>query len=166
MNKNRQPCFFLSFTINKAEKHGLLSYFCSMTWRILLFLAAQFYTEASHCPLKIWLLFSLFHGIFQLQFPFQKRETFPENIPGIYFFKEQSPKKVSILLSFFRINPQYSNALPFLLNSWYFLCTTTETFRIIKETCRKKPAFSVILFGSNPLPSACIGRLICYSERS
>jgi hypothetical protein len=32
---------------------------------------------------------------FQLQFPFQKRETFPENIPGIYFFIEKkSPKYV------------------------------------------------------------------------
>jgi hypothetical protein len=34
-----------------------------------------------------------------------------------------------------------------------------------KKHVRRDLLFSVILFGSNPLPSACIGRLTCYTER-
>jgi hypothetical protein len=69
---------------------SFLLLFHSMACRILFFLAAQFYTLSS----EDLVTFLLIPRNFQLQFPFQKRETFPENIPGIYFFKEKSQKKV------------------------------------------------------------------------
>ncbi len=60
-------------------------------------------------PSEDLVTFLLIPRNFQLQFPFQKRETFPESIPGIYFFTEKSPKLLYI--EKFSNNPQYSFAV-------------------------------------------------------